>query len=171
MKNVLGADINPCLSCGACCAYFRTVFYWREAGNGTAASVPEDMTEDVNQFLRAMKGTSEKNPHCVALQGKIGESVFCSIYDIRPSVCRNFPPSFLDGKQNLNCDRARTAHGLAPLPANIWDEKDGKEHQMSSHPNSDTAHTNQLCRFSLIMMKQATENADGFNFTDFSVEL
>ncbi|MBR7358785.1 YkgJ family cysteine cluster protein, partial [Klebsiella pneumoniae] len=25
------SDINPCMTCGACCAYFRVSFYWAEA--------------------------------------------------------------------------------------------------------------------------------------------
>ncbi|OZZ73507.1 zinc/iron-chelating domain-containing protein, partial [Klebsiella pneumoniae] len=25
------SEINPCMTCGACCAYFRVSFYWAEA--------------------------------------------------------------------------------------------------------------------------------------------
>ncbi|HDH0840599.1 TPA: YkgJ family cysteine cluster protein, partial [Klebsiella pneumoniae] len=24
------SEINPCMTCGACCAYFRVSFYWAE---------------------------------------------------------------------------------------------------------------------------------------------
>ncbi|MBB8903342.1 YkgJ family cysteine cluster protein, partial [Escherichia coli] len=25
------SDLNPCITCGACCAFFRVSFYWAEA--------------------------------------------------------------------------------------------------------------------------------------------
>ena len=28
--------------------------------------------------------------HCIALEGELGKSVSCSIYDDRPSACRQF---------------------------------------------------------------------------------
>jgi len=71
-----------------------------------------------------MKGTSGKHHRrCVALEGRIGEKVGCSIYVNRPSPCRAFAASFENGKRNPRCDEARSAHGLKPLQRTDWNEQ------------------------------------------------
>ena len=65
--------------------------------------------------MRAMKGSFGEKPRCVALKGEIGKEVACSIYDLRSSVCREFPVAWEQGIPNERCDRARVAHGLEPL--------------------------------------------------------
>lgn len=106
---------NPCVSCGACCAYFRVSFYWAEAQNG-GGTVPLELTEQISPFMSCMKGTNQKyNTHCIALTGKVGECVSCSIYAERPTPCRDFEQSWLNGAHNEACDRARAAYGLPPL--------------------------------------------------------
>ncbi len=70
--------LNPCMTCGACCAYFRVSFYWAE-GDDADGRVPASLTEPVTPFLRCMAGTNQKQPHCKALLGKPGESVSCAI--------------------------------------------------------------------------------------------
>lgn len=109
--------VHPCLSCGACCAFFRVAFYWREAEPlEHDSAVPKDHWEELTDNHRCMKGTNTKhNPKCVALKGKIGEHVSCSIYFQRPSPCRNFEASYENGHKNERCDRAREGHGLKPL--------------------------------------------------------
>jgi len=68
-----------------------------------------------------MKGTNEKRGNrCVALQGRVGNLVECGIYENRPSPCRDFEPSFEGGEKNSRCDKARAAHGLAPLSKSDW---------------------------------------------------
>lgn len=62
-----------------------------------------------------MRGTDGKFPRCIALEGSIGQSVRCSIYERRASPCRNFQASWVDGQHNERCDKARAAHGLLPL--------------------------------------------------------
>ena len=109
---------NPCLTCGACCAYYRASFYWAEA-NDAGGTVPVELTEKLNGFRRVMKGSNQKNPRCVALLGEIGQSVGCSIYELRSSVCLEFDVSWLNGVHNERCDRARAAWGLEPLPAPV----------------------------------------------------
>ncbi|WP_092507633.1 YkgJ family cysteine cluster protein [Xenorhabdus mauleonii] len=106
---------NPCISCGACCSYFRVSFYWAEAEDG-GGTVPVSRTEKLNDFMRCMKGTNEPRPRCINLCGEIGKSVSCSIYHNRPSPCREFPQAWETNDYNENCDRARAAHGLPPLP-------------------------------------------------------
>jgi len=120
---------NPCISCGACCAYYRASFYWAEADNAVGGTVPVELTEKLNDFRRVMKGTSQKAPRCIALLGEIGQCVRCSIYELRSSVCRDFDVSWHNGVHNERCDRARAAWGLAPLPApaTVGDGPDGPD--------------------------------------------
>jgi uncharacterized protein len=106
---------NPCRECGACCAIFRCSFYWAEADDVTPGGVPIEMTEHIGNLFRAMKGTCRPKPHCIALQGTVGQCVSCSIYDKRPSPCREIQPSYVDGNIDIKCDFARFAYNLEPL--------------------------------------------------------
>jgi Fe-S-cluster containining protein len=112
--------INPCLECGACCAYYRPSFYWAESDLVNPGGVPVELTEKLNDFRLAMKGGSGSRPRCIALMGFIGKKVNCAIYARRASVCRDFPPSWENGVYNERCDRARIAWGLLPLTPEIW---------------------------------------------------
>src|SRR5262245_12097314 len=121
----MGARRHPCVSCGACCAFFRVQFYWREANRGESEHVvPAGFFEELTPLHRCMKWTENKHhPKCIALKGRIGESAICSIYKDRPTPCRAFKASFEDGKRNPRCDEAREAHGLRPLrPGDYLDQ-------------------------------------------------
>ena len=115
-----GLNFNPCLTCGACCAFYRASFYWAEADEIRPDAVPVDLTEQLNDFLLVMQGTNQSRPRCIALQGTIGTQVFCSIYSRRASICRNFEPSWANNTPNLRCDKARLAWGLKPLQPDSW---------------------------------------------------
>ncbi len=106
--------LNPCVSCGACCAHFRVSFYWSEADDG-GGIVPASLTEPLNLFMRNMRGTNSRSPRCVALEGEIGGCVSCNIYQHRPTPCREFSQSGENGEHNEACDRARARYGLPPL--------------------------------------------------------
>ena len=111
---------HPCVSCGACCAYFRASFYFGEC---QAYGIPDELVEPISPFLVAMKGTtSRRHTRCVALQGTVGQfGTTCAIYDRRSSTCRDFVPSYEDGQSHTpECDRAREAHGLKPLIPLDW---------------------------------------------------
>ena len=112
--------INPCLSCGACCAYFRASFYWAESTAANESGVPVELTDKLNDFRLVMKGTDCSRPRCIALTGVIGERVACAIYAQRSSVCRAFDAAWLNNEPNERCDRAREAWGLAPLTPASW---------------------------------------------------
>jgi Fe-S-cluster containining protein len=118
----MSENLNPCVSCGACCAYFRVSFYWAEAEDG-GGMVPSSLTEQVTPFLSCMQGTNSKTPRCVALEGEIGQSVSCSIYLNRPSPCREFDMSGEHGIHSETCDRARARYGLPALPVNFAIDK------------------------------------------------
>ncbi|MBN2133086.1 MAG: YkgJ family cysteine cluster protein [Sedimentisphaerales bacterium] len=126
---------NPCVRCGACCAFYRASFYWAEADNAPGGTVPVDLTEKLNDFRRIMRGTSPPNPRCIALLGEIGQSVRCSIYERRASVCRDFDVSWGQGLHNERCDRARAAWGLPPLePPSALPEADPDEPKRTTPP-------------------------------------
>ncbi len=109
---------NPCLACGACCAYFRVSFYWSEAEPFLGGQVPVALTVPINHHYIAMKGTDVKPVRCIALEGTISEAVSCSIYAQRSSTCHEVMPSWHNGVADEKCDRARLAHGLPPLTPN-----------------------------------------------------
>jgi uncharacterized protein len=116
---------HPCLTCGACCAYFRVSFHWSEADPELGGTVPIALTEPLRQHERAMRGTSQPQPRCVALDAEIGVYSRCSIHPVRPSVCRAVPASWdpdegEHAQPSAQCDKARIAHGLMPLTRTDW---------------------------------------------------
>ena len=121
-----GADAggNPCLSCGACCGFFRVGFHWMETSDGRPDGVPVEMVDVLDLHRVAMKGTTAKPVRCVALAGEIGGCVSCTIHPRRSSACREFAASWEGGVANPDCDRARAAFGLAPLERGWWTEKE-----------------------------------------------
>ncbi len=118
---------HPCLSCGACCAFFRVQFP-KEETYPTSFGVPADLTRVFLNEDLVMQGTLQDRPRCVALGGKIGVSVACKIYETRPGCCRRFTASFEDGFRNSRCDKARMAKGLKPLsPSDYEDHRPSTE--------------------------------------------
>lgn len=105
--------------CGACCGTYRVLFSRTET-QPSSLHVPKELTEKVDGETLAMMGTNQMKPRCVALLGKIGKEVGCSIYLNRPSCCREFKPSFEDGQRNPRCDQARQGKGLKPLRLSDW---------------------------------------------------
>lgn len=108
------SDNNPCLTCGACCAYFRVSFFWGEC-QSAGGTVPDSAVVAINSTFVAMSGTEHKPVRCTALMGDVGEDVRCTMYDNRSSICRGFHASWALGEHNPDCDAARAAHGLTPL--------------------------------------------------------
>lgn len=99
-------EINPCMTCGACCAQFRVSFYWAEA---LERGLPEEFYGPLTPTMAHMLGTNCGKPRCAALGGDVGQETRCAVYDARPSPCRSVEPG--DDK----CLRARSSHGLAGL--------------------------------------------------------
>ncbi len=114
LESVSADPVHPCVKCGACCGTFRVLFDPAEIKDEKYL-VPKDLTEKVDDSTRAMLGTNESKPRCVALGGRIGHSVGCMVYLNRPSCCREFKPSYEDGQRNERCDFARRNKGLRPL--------------------------------------------------------
>lgn len=110
-------EFNPCLTCGACCAWFRVSFYWTEGDDVTEGGVPVGLTAQVpgSPHLRCMRGTELGRKPCVALEGKVGQEVSCTIYPQRSSTCRDFPFRLESGELNPRCNALRAHFGLPPL--------------------------------------------------------
>jgi hypothetical protein len=108
---------NPCVTCGLCCANFRVSFYHGEVEGMPLGVVPAHMTEKLNESRACMKGTSQKNPRCIALSGTLGEQVACTIYEQRPTPCREFEVWEANGEVNARCQSLRLSHGLPPVQA------------------------------------------------------
>lgn len=104
--------MSVCQSCGACCVSFRVDFHPAELAGGAFAwgeGVPLAMTLPVTPNIVRMRGTDDAPPRCIALAGQIGEAVNCTIYDGRPSPCREFDI------EHAACNRARQRCGLPAI--------------------------------------------------------
>lgn len=77
--------------------------------------MPDVLTEQIHLHRVCMKGTNQKDPRCVALLGTVGEQVRCTIYENRPSPCREFSCNGEVTEYNEGCDKARARFGLPPL--------------------------------------------------------
>jgi uncharacterized protein len=106
---------NPCMRCGACCAFYRVSFDSIEIDNLPGGVIPFHLTFKLNETRSAMRGTEKKPVRCQALTGQIGRSVHCTIYDCRPTSCREFLSLWEEDVINSLCDRARATYGLMPL--------------------------------------------------------
>ena len=100
MNGALITTDNPCQACGACCA--------------TSANWPRFSTEDdealdrIPSELVNARGSGMRcdGARCAALMGRIGEATSCSVYAVRPDVCRACMPG------DPECLMARARHGL-----------------------------------------------------------
>lgn len=100
---------DVCLDCGACCHAFRVSFYWAETDEHPQGTVPAGLTTPISPYHVCMKGTDSKLPRCVALEGRVGEQVSCSIYSLRSSTCREFEAG------TESCNQARANFGLPAI--------------------------------------------------------
>ncbi len=104
----MAREDNPCAGCGACCRHFRVSFYHGELDTQPGGCVPAELTTWITPFRACMKGTEAGAGRCVALQ----DDGRCSIYEHRPSVCREFPVFMEDGSMNPECLRLRAMYGV-----------------------------------------------------------
>ena len=81
-------ETPPCQSCGACCAYYKTVGVDSDDDNFQFLFENGFIEDDAPNESYKMK--ADQNSRCVALRGVIGEKVECSIYENRPLGCREY---------------------------------------------------------------------------------
>ncbi len=96
-------DEALCQSCGACCAYSAD---WPRFGLETEAeieAIPRDYVDDARGTMRC---TGDR---CAALAGVIGVATACTLYAVRPQVCRDCLPG------DDSCLTARARFNLPPV--------------------------------------------------------
>ena len=94
---------SPCQACGACCSYSQNWPRFTTEDDADLDLIPEKF---VNDRLSGMRCDGDR---CSALSGKVGEATACTIYAVRPEVCRTCMPG------DPECAMARKRHGLAVL--------------------------------------------------------
>jgi Fe-S-cluster containining protein len=105
---------NPCFECGQCCKTFRVSFYHGEI---SGFGIPDELVTRVTPHLACMRGTEAAGAAgCLALRYSAAEGYRCSIYEHRPSPCREFELYEADGSPNPRCNRLRVEAGLCPNP-------------------------------------------------------
>lgn len=93
-----------CQSCGACCGYSAE---WPRFSLETDAELDLIPARLVNLSLSGMACEADR---CRALSGVIGSHVACTIYAVRPQVCRACMPG------DDACNMARRRFRLYELP-------------------------------------------------------
>ena len=92
-----------CQSCGACCAYSKEWPRFSLESDADLARIPAELIDDAQGRMRC------HGDRCAALVGEIGRATACSIYAIRPEVCRACLPG------DDACGMARARYGLPPV--------------------------------------------------------
>lgn len=82
----VGVEPGLCQSCGACCAYSQD---WPRFSTEDEAELDRIPPALVADSLGGMKCSGDR---CAALVGEIGVATACSIYEVRPHVCRACEP-------------------------------------------------------------------------------
>jgi Fe-S-cluster containining protein len=94
---------SPCQSCGACCAFDPAWPRFSLEAEADLALIPAELVAADGSGMR-WTGT-----RCAALAGEIGKAVGCTIYGLRPDVCRACQPG------DAECNLARARYGFAAL--------------------------------------------------------
>ncbi|HKS65061.1 MAG TPA: YkgJ family cysteine cluster protein [Xanthobacteraceae bacterium] len=97
------SDETPCQSCGACCTYSAD---WPRFGLETEAeieAIPRSFVDDARGTMRC------DGDRCAALAGEVGVATACSVYAVRPQVCRACEPG------DDSCTLARRHFNLPEL--------------------------------------------------------
>jgi Fe-S-cluster containining protein len=95
---------SPCQACGACCSYSQNWPRFSTEMDAALELIPEHL---VNQTKSGMRCIGDR---CSALSGRVGLATACTIYALRPEVCRVCMPG------DAECNLARRRHGLPSLP-------------------------------------------------------
>jgi hypothetical protein len=92
-----------CQSCGACCSYSKEWPRFSTEDDADLERIPPALVDDTQGRMRC------HGDRCTALLGEVGIATSCSIYAVRPEVCRTCLPG------DDACRMARLAFGLAPI--------------------------------------------------------
>ena len=97
-------DSALCQSCGACCAFDETWPRFSLESDAEIAAIPEALVSASGSGMRC------EAHRCSALAGAIGRHAACTIYAVRPLVCRDCQPG------DDECNMARAKYGFPALP-------------------------------------------------------
>lgn len=97
----LPAAAYDCQACGACCDYSALWPRFSLESDEDIARIPADFIARDEGGMRCIGN------RCVALEGIVGAHVACTVYEVRPQVCRACMPG------DDACLLARSRHGLA----------------------------------------------------------
>lgn len=86
VESVTDSGGDVCQACGACCAYSRD---WPRFSLETDAELDAIPAALVAENQSGMRCDGDR---CLALAGTIGELTRCTIYTVRPQVCRSCMP-------------------------------------------------------------------------------
>lgn len=89
-----------CQDCGACCAFSREWPRFSLEDDAALARIPQDLVDDGEGRMRC------EGDRCAALAGEVGVATSCTIYEVRPDVCRACLPG------DDACLMARHRYGL-----------------------------------------------------------
>lgn len=96
---------SPCQTCGACCSYSKEWPRFTTESDEEIDLLPRAMVDD------EAGGMLCSGDRCAALQGTVGVSTSCSVYEDRPVVCRACEPG------DEACSLARASFGLPVIAA------------------------------------------------------
>lgn len=96
-------DSGLCQSCGACCAHSREWPRFTLESDDDIARIPPALIATDGSGMRC------DGERCAALAGTINSAVSCTVYTVRPIVCRDCLPG------DDACTMARTARNLPPI--------------------------------------------------------
>ncbi|MDP9838367.1 Fe-S-cluster containining protein [Neorhizobium huautlense] len=89
-----------CQSCGACCSYSSEWPRFTLETDEALDRIPEKLVAADGRGMRC------EGERCSALSGQVGVGASCTIYEVRPDVCRACNPG------DDECRMARAAFGL-----------------------------------------------------------
>jgi len=80
------ASADPCRVCGACCSYSADWPRFTLEDDAAIARIPPNYVDEGGAGMRC------HGNRCTALRGEVGRATSCTIYDLRPDVCRACQP-------------------------------------------------------------------------------
>ena len=103
-----GEPIPECITCGACCDIFAVVpmavAESERLGDFIEVTADPELDVVVDRLVKRDFVTGR----CANLRGEIGREIGCSVYELRPSVCRAFEAG------SDKCHELRRMYGLEP---------------------------------------------------------
>lgn len=95
--------MTACQDCGACCSTSRAWPRFTTESDDELDLIPAALVADDLSGMRCV------GDRCAALQGEVGRRTACSIYGLRPDVCRTCQPG------DEACSAARERHRLPAI--------------------------------------------------------